>query len=52
VQELTRRSDGFSGAEIEEAVISGLFDAFSGQLEISNEILGSAIVETVPFRGR
>ena len=46
---LARVSEGFNGAEIEEAVIAGLFDAFSGQTDLSTEIVKSAIAETVPL---
>ena len=42
-------SDGFNGAEIEEAVIAGLFDAFSGETELSTAIVKNAISETVPL---
>jgi AAA+ superfamily predicted ATPase len=47
--ELARRSDGFSGAEIEEAIISGLYDAFSGQRELDQATLCNALAETVPL---
>ncbi len=47
--ELARRSDGFSGAEIEEAIISGLYDAFSSQRELDQETLCNALTETVPL---
>jgi ATP-dependent 26S proteasome regulatory subunit len=46
---LARVTEGFNGAEIEEAVISGLFDAFSGQTELNTAILKAAIGETVPL---
>jgi ATP-dependent 26S proteasome regulatory subunit len=49
LDELARVSEGFNGAEIEEAVISALFDAFSGQVELNTEIVKSAIMETVPL---
>lgn len=47
--ELSRMSDGFSGAEIEEAIISALFESFSQQVLLSTEILKSTIAETVPL---
>ncbi len=47
--ELARVSEGFNGAEIEEAVIAGLFDAFSSQTELSTAVLKTAIAETVPL---
>ena len=46
---LARASDGFSGAEIEEAIISALFDAFSGQVELSTELIQKNLAETVPL---
>jgi AAA+ superfamily predicted ATPase len=46
---LSRLSDGFSGAEIEEAIISGLFDAFSKGTELSTDILRVSLAETVPL---
>ncbi len=46
---LARGSEGFSGAEIEEAVISALFDAFSGQVELSTEAIQKTLAETVPL---
>lgn len=49
LEELARVSEGFNGAEIEEAVIAGLFDAFSGQTELSTSIVKTAISETVPL---
>lgn len=49
LDELARVSEGFNGAEIEEAVISALFDAFSTQNELNTEILKGAIGETVPL---
>jgi ATP-dependent 26S proteasome regulatory subunit len=49
LDELARVSEGFNGAEIEEAVISALFDAFSRQVELNSEIVKSAIKETVPL---
>jgi len=42
-------SEGFSGAELEEAVISGLFDAFSKKGSLTTEILKHAIQSTVPL---
>jgi ATP-dependent 26S proteasome regulatory subunit len=49
VAALARASDGFSGAEIEEAIISALFDAFSGQEELSTELIKKNLAETVPL---
>jgi AAA+ superfamily predicted ATPase len=49
VVRLARHSDGFSGAEIEEAVISGLFDAFGQGGDLTTEILLATLSETVPL---
>jgi AAA+ superfamily predicted ATPase len=49
LSDLARASDGFSGAEIEEAIISALFDAFSRQVDVTTEIIRSALAETVPL---
>jgi SpoVK/Ycf46/Vps4 family AAA+-type ATPase len=49
LDELARVSEGFNGAEIEEAVIAALFDAFSSQVDVSTEIIKGAIKETVPL---
>jgi SpoVK/Ycf46/Vps4 family AAA+-type ATPase len=46
---LAKRSDGFSGAEIEQAIVSGLFDAFSAETELDTAIVMHSIGETVPL---
>jgi AAA+ superfamily predicted ATPase len=46
---LVRHCEGFSGAEIEEAIISGLFDAFGQGSDLDTAILCSGLVETVPL---
>ena len=46
---LAQVSDGFNGAELEEAIIASLFDAFSSDREIDTEIVHRAIMETVPL---
>jgi SpoVK/Ycf46/Vps4 family AAA+-type ATPase len=46
---LARHSDGFSGAEIEEAVVSGLFDAFAQGGDLTTEILLASLQEAVPM---
>ena len=46
---LARQSEGFSGAEIEESIISGLFDAFSKGGDLDTEILAAGLAETVPL---
>ncbi len=49
VAELARGSDGFSGAEIEEAIISALFDSFSRQVPLDTSIVRASLAETVPL---
>lgn len=46
---LARQSDGFSGAEIEEAIISGLFDAFGQGVDLDTAILRVGLAESVPL---
>jgi adenylate kinase family enzyme len=47
--ELSRASDGFSGAEIEEAIVSALFDSFSGQVPLDTDVIKASLAETVPL---
>ena len=49
LERLAKVCDGFSGAEIEEAIISGLFDAFSQGGDLNEEILHGSLSETVPL---
>ena len=49
VETLARRSEGHSGAEIEQAVISGLYDAFEAGRDLSTEDILRALEETVPL---
>ena len=49
VEELARRSQGFSGAEIEQAVIAACFDAYSERRELALEDLAHAVRSTVPL---
>ncbi len=46
---LARASEGFSGAEIEEAVISALFDAFSKRIDLDTAVIHGNLAETVPL---
>jgi SpoVK/Ycf46/Vps4 family AAA+-type ATPase len=46
---LAEISEGYSGAEIEQAVIIGLFEAFSEQRSISEQDLTKALVNMVPL---
>jgi SpoVK/Ycf46/Vps4 family AAA+-type ATPase len=49
LEALTTASDNFSGAEIEQAVISALYDAFYAQSEVTTPHLLAALRETVPL---
>jgi SpoVK/Ycf46/Vps4 family AAA+-type ATPase len=49
LEELAAASGGFNGAEIEESIIASLFDALSGDTELSTQIVKAAIAETVPL---
>jgi AAA+ superfamily predicted ATPase len=46
---LATRSVGFSGAELEEAVREGLYDAFAEGRELSSEHIGRALDKTFPL---
>lgn len=46
---LVEASEGFSGAELEEAVVSGLFDAFASGRELDTDAIKSAIEATYPL---
>jgi SpoVK/Ycf46/Vps4 family AAA+-type ATPase len=47
--ELAAKSDGFSGAEIEECVKSGLYLAFDREKELSTDHILHGIITTVPL---
>jgi len=47
--ELARASEGFNGAEIEESIVSALFDAFSQQIKLNTETVLANVRETVPL---
>jgi SpoVK/Ycf46/Vps4 family AAA+-type ATPase len=49
LDQLARLSEGFSGAEVEEAIISGLFDAFSKGTDLDTETLKAGLAATVPL---
>jgi hypothetical protein len=49
LSKLARASDGFSGAEIEESVVAGLFSAFSANAALSTEMLLTEIGKTRPL---
>ena len=47
--QLAQASEGFSGAEIEQAIVSGLYTAFSLKQQLSTEILLGEIKSTQPL---
>jgi SpoVK/Ycf46/Vps4 family AAA+-type ATPase len=48
--QLARVSEGFSGAEIEQAIIAGLYEAFdNGERDLSTQDLLDAIQATIPL---
>jgi SpoVK/Ycf46/Vps4 family AAA+-type ATPase len=48
--QLAHESDGFSGAEIEQAIIAGLYEAFdSGERDLTTQDLRDAIATTIPL---
>lgn len=46
---LAHISEGFSGAELEQAVISGLFEAFASRENLASDHIANAIASTVPL---
>lgn len=46
---LARATEGFSGAEIEEGIVSAMFDAFSRQVPLGTDVVSRALAETVPL---
>jgi SpoVK/Ycf46/Vps4 family AAA+-type ATPase len=49
LDDLARRSEGFSGAEIEQAILSGMYEAFSGSANLSSFHVQRALAETYPL---
>lgn len=49
LERLTNLSEGFSGAEIEQAVISALYDSFSEKKDLTTENIEKALKETFPL---
>ena len=47
--QLAAATEGFSGAEIEQAIVAGLYSAFSGDRELTTEILLEEIRGTRPL---
>ncbi len=46
---LAKAADKFSGAEIESAVVAGLYEAFAASREVTTEDIQRAVKETVPL---
>lgn len=49
LEKLAQTAEGFSGAEIEEAVVAALFDVFESRSDLTTEAALRAISETVPL---
>jgi len=49
VKALAMQSTGLSGAEIEQAVVSGLYDAFSRGEELTTDDVAGAIKQSIPL---
>jgi SpoVK/Ycf46/Vps4 family AAA+-type ATPase len=49
LDELAKTAEGFSGAEIEQAVVSGLYAAFAGNRELTTEDLAAECAGTRPL---
>lgn len=49
LNKLAEAADGFSGAELEEAVVSGLYEAFAANDDLRDEHILTAIRSTVPL---
>ncbi len=49
LEAVARIAEGFSGAEIEQAVISALYDAFAENVELGQSHLERAVKETFPL---
>lgn len=49
LKELASRSEGYSGAEIEQAIISALYDAFDSGREVTTEDIAHNLANTVPL---
>jgi SpoVK/Ycf46/Vps4 family AAA+-type ATPase len=49
IAELSARSAGLSGAEIEQAIVAALFEAFSQRRDINDADIAKAMAETVPL---
>jgi SpoVK/Ycf46/Vps4 family AAA+-type ATPase len=47
--QLAEQTEGYSGAEIEQAVVAGLFDAFSEKRSITPDDLSKSVQNMVPL---
>jgi SpoVK/Ycf46/Vps4 family AAA+-type ATPase len=46
---LVELSDGFSGAEIEQAIVSALHEAFASKSDLSTDLIAKALRESPPL---
>jgi len=49
LEKLAARSEGFSGAEIEQAIVAGLYTAFAQKQQLTTEVLLAEINSTQPL---
>ncbi len=49
IAELVAASEGFSGAEIEQAIVSGLYSALARNTDVTTELLLDEIISTSPL---
>jgi len=49
LKKLSEKSQGFSGAEIQQSIIDSMYLAFSEEREFSNEDIYNALKETIPL---
>lgn len=49
IDRISEASDGFSGSEIEQSIISALYDAFEKKTEIDTKMILNAIEDTYPL---
>ena len=49
IPQLSRLTEGFSGAELEHVIVEGLFSAFNESRELNTDDIIKAIKETIPL---
>jgi AAA+ superfamily predicted ATPase len=49
VHQLARLSDGFTGAELEQAIVDAMYQAFSDDRDVATKDIATAIERTVPL---